>query len=92
MEVELRYGRGLRVIRIPDRAQVTVLRPAAVPPLAGTTQIWKSRNWLVKAIHLPSGDQSGSVGLPAPAVWIIWESPPPAGTFRSARRSLSFDA
>src|SRR6185369_2272366 len=35
------------------------------PSLAWTMQIWKERVWEVKAIHLPSGDQSGSVGFGA---------------------------
>ena len=37
-------------------------------PSAGITQMLKSPICDVNAIHLPSGDQSGSVGFGAPAV------------------------
>ncbi|MCX8108729.1 MAG: hypothetical protein N3G20_07995, partial [Verrucomicrobiae bacterium] len=40
-----------------------VVRIRASPPVAGTMQTWKSRICDVKAIHLPPGDQSGSLGL-----------------------------
>ena len=38
-------------------------------PSAGITQMSKSPACRVNAIHLPSGDQSGSVGLLAPVVF-----------------------
>src|SRR6266849_4954832 len=60
----------------------------AVPPPAGTTQMLKSPICDVNAIHLPSGDQSGSVGLVTPEVGMRCTSPPPAGTFASTRRDL----
>src|SRR5262249_3488418 len=59
----------------------------AVPPLAGTTQILKERPMDVNTICLPSGDQSGSVGLETPLVGMRTGAPPPAGTFQSERRS-----
>src|ERR1039457_738644 len=46
----------------PATSEVTV------PPCDGTTQISKSPLCEVKAIHLPSGDQSGSVGFATPLV------------------------
>src|SRR5712671_457759 len=46
----------------------------------------------VNAIHLPSGDQSGSVGLETPEVGIRTAAPPPAGTLASTRRSFIFVA
>src|SRR5438093_256475 len=39
-----------------------------VPPCDGTTQSSKPGICAVKTIHLPSGDQSGSVGLSTPTV------------------------
>lgn len=51
-----------------------------------------SRAWEVKAIHLPSGDQSGSVGLGAPAVFKYSTWPPPDGTLAKRRRSAFFVA
>src|SRR5262245_57377551 len=49
----------------------------ASPPPAGTRQMRKSEGVCdVKTIHLPSGDQSGSVQLPTPAVE-MWRGPPP---------------
>jgi len=33
MQVELKYGRGSRLVSIPEGAEVAVLRPAPVPPL-----------------------------------------------------------
>src|ERR1700690_3425695 len=51
------------------------------------TQMSNSPACKVKAIHLPSGDQSGSVGFGAPGVRTTWTSPPPAGTLASTRRS-----
>ena len=44
----------------------------------------------VNAIHLPSGDQSGSVGFGAPVVRITWTSPPPAGTLASTPARIDF--
>ena len=39
------------------------------PPSAGAMQMSNSPlNWQVNAIHFPSGDQSGSVGLGVPVV------------------------
>src|SRR5215471_2610649 len=64
----------------------------AVPPPAGTTQIWKFRYIVVNAIHLPSGDQSGSVGLGVPPVLITWGVPPEADILESVRRSRSLPA
>src|SRR5271170_2697700 len=64
----------------------------AVPPPAGTRQMLKSPICDVNAIHLPSGDQSGSVGFKTPEVGIRWTGPPPAGTLASARRSRIFVA
>ena len=57
------------------------------PPSAGTTQMSNPPVCDVNAIHLPSGDQSGSVGFGAPGVGIRCIAPPPAGTFASTRRS-----
>src|SRR5438067_173337 len=51
-----------------------------------------SRVCEVNAIHLPSGDQSGSVGFGVPPVLITVASPPEAEIRRNARRSLSFEA
>jgi len=62
------------------------------PPPAGTTQISKSRICDVNAIHLPSGDQSGSVGLETPAVGTASGAPPDAETFRNTRRSFTLVA
>ena len=63
-----------------------------VPPFAGKTQMSNSPVCDVNAIHLPSGDQSGSVGFGAPEVEIRCIAPPPAGTFASVRRSAIFVA
>ena len=57
-------------------------------PSAGITQMLKSRICEVNAIHLPSGDQSGSVGLGVPTVLSYCNVPPQAGTFANRRRSL----
>src|SRR6202012_3673237 len=57
-------------------------------PSAGMTQISNSLAWEVKAIHLPSGDQSGSVGLGAPAVFNISTWPPDAETLAKRRRAF----
>jgi hypothetical protein len=62
------------------------------PPPAGTTQMSNSDVCDVNAIHLPSGEQSGSVGFGAPGVGICCIAPPPAGTFASTRRSAIFVA
>src|ERR1041385_1478480 len=51
----------------------------ASPPSAFTTQMEKSRPCDVNAIHFPSGDQSGSVGLLTPGVRMIWTAPPVDG-------------
>src|SRR6516165_9089168 len=59
----------------------------AALPSAGMTQMSNSPACIVKAIHLPSGDQSGSVGFGVPEVRITCTSPPPAGTLASTRRS-----
>src|SRR5579862_3671634 len=59
----------------------------AALPSAGITQMSNSPACKVKAIHLPSGDQSGSVGFGVPEVRMTWTSPPPAGTLASTRRS-----
>ena len=53
-------------------------------PSAAITQMLKSPICDVKAIHLPSGDQSGSVGLET--------APPPAGILARRRRSRNFVA
>src|SRR5882757_920554 len=63
-------------------------RTTGVPPAAGTTQMLKSPICDVNAIHLPSGDQSGSVGLETPEVGIRCTAPPPAGTLASTRRAF----
>src|SRR5579871_5265057 len=53
----------------------------AVPPSEGTTQRLKPPAYCeVKAIRLPSGDQSGSEGLETPAVGMRSMRPPSAGT------------
>ena len=54
------------------------------PPLAGTTQISNVPASLVKTIVFPSGDQSGSVQLPAPAVPNRRIDPPFAETKKRA--------
>src|SRR5271156_2404496 len=59
----------------------------AMLPSAGVTQMSNSPAWEVKAIHLPSGDQSGSLGLGAPLVFRYSTWPPPEGTLASRRRS-----
>jgi len=60
---------------------------------AGTTQIWNpDRYCAVNAIHFPSGDQSGSVGLGMPLVPIRCGAPPEGDTLHNVRRSLSFAA
>jgi hypothetical protein len=65
----------------------------ASPPLGETTQISNpERNCDVNAISLPSGDQSGSVGLGNPLVAMTCESPPEAEILRSARLSETFAA
>src|SRR5271170_6981231 len=56
-------------------------------PSAGITQISNSPDCDVKAIHLPSGDQSGSVGFGAPVVFKSSTSPPSAETLARWRRS-----
>ncbi len=56
-------------------------------PSADITQMSKSTACRVNAIHLPSGDQSGSVGLPAPVVRKYWTAPPLAEIFARQRRS-----
>jgi hypothetical protein len=61
-------------------------------PSAAITQMLKSPICDVNAIHLPSGDQSGSVGFSTPAVESRWGSPPPAGTLARARRPPNFAA
>src|SRR6185503_17994958 len=50
----------------------------AGPPRASTMQIENPDAWEVKAIHLPSGDQSGSVGFGAPSLFKRRISPPDA--------------
>src|ERR1039458_6404015 len=57
-------------------------------PSAAITQMLKSRICDVNAIHLPSGDQSGSVGFSTPDVGRRCTSPPPAGTLASTRRAF----
>lgn len=37
MEIELKYGDGRKLIRIPDRADVTILKPAELPVVESTT-------------------------------------------------------
>jgi len=64
----------------------------AMLPSTGITQISKSPACRVKAIHLPSGDQSGSVGFGAPAVLSVLIGPPLAETLASRRRSAIFVA
>src|SRR5580692_7308893 len=56
-------------------------------PSAGITQMSNSPACDVKAIHFPSGDQSGSVGFGAPVVFKISTAPPSAETFARCRRS-----
>jgi len=57
------------------------------PPPAGKTQMSNSLPACrVNAIHLPSGDQSGSVGFAAPVVFKYSTAPPPAGILASRRR------
>ncbi|OQC24220.1 MAG: hypothetical protein BWX68_02352 [Verrucomicrobia bacterium ADurb.Bin063] len=64
-----------------------------MPPPAGTTQIWKpDRYCAVNAIHWPSGDQSGSVGLGIPLVPSGCIVPPAGEILHSVRRSLSLAA
>src|SRR5581483_1834212 len=61
----------------------------ASPPSAGTTQIEKFPLPTVKAICLPSGDQSGLVTLPkAPVVCNGTSAPPLALIFRKRARPL----
>src|SRR5688572_5624871 len=56
-------------------------KTVAVPPSAGTVQMLKSPICDVKTIILPSGDQSGSLGLETPAVRSsVIIGPPAAGT------------
>jgi hypothetical protein len=65
----------------------------ASPPPGETTQIANpERDWDVNAISLPSGDQSGSVGLGKPLVAMTCDSPPEGEIFRSARLSETFAA
>ncbi len=61
-------------------------------PSAGITQMSNSLVCEVNAIHLPSGDQSGSVGFGAPVVLKVCTAPPSAETFASRRRALIFVA
>ena len=64
-----------------------------MPPVAGTTQIWNpDRYCTVNAIHLPSGDQSGSLGLGMPLVPMVCTGPPEGETLQSVRRSFSLAA
>src|SRR5262245_3973822 len=59
------------------------------PPFAGITQMSKPPpHWEVKAIHCPSGDQSGSVGFETPEEGMRSTGPPEADTLHKARRSL----
>ncbi len=37
MEIELKYGDGRKLIRIPDRADVTILKPAEFPAVGSIT-------------------------------------------------------
>ena len=63
----------------------------ASPPEDGTTYNVNSPAARVKAIHLPSGDQSGSVHWVTPPVRSRVMAPPPAGTVYSAARPLSVE-
>ena len=59
---------NIRVRELGDQVGSSPSRRILVaPPFAGTTQIWKEPPAdRVKAIHWPSGDQSGSVALTMP--------------------------
>jgi nickel-dependent lactate racemase len=52
MEIELKYGDGRKTIRIPDRADVTILKPAEFPAVGSITDTLK------KALSDPLGCQS----------------------------------
>lgn len=51
MEMELKYGDGRKTIRIPDRADVTILKPAEFPAVGSITDT------LEKALNDPLGCQ-----------------------------------